>query len=104
MHIGDLLQMVADHPDADIARYGVPDDRIHTDLDACMKAAQLNLAILCCATADHASMTERLAPHFEASGGHLFVEKLFAASADDARRVIAAMNGVGPLAINWPLA
>ena len=119
MHMGDLLQMVADHSGAEIAglydpdrsrmsaaieAHGVPDERVHTDLDACMEAARPDLAILCCATAEHAAMTERLAPHLKASGGHLFVEKPFAASADDARRMIGAMEGVGRMAINWPLA
>ena len=116
MHMGDLLRMVHEHPDAEIAglydpdparmrdaaaAFGVPDDRLHTDLDACMTAARPDLAILCAAPGDHAAMTERLAPY----GAHLFVEKPFAASADDARRMIAAMEGTGKLmAINWPLA
>ena len=116
MHMGDLLRMVHEHPEAEIAglydpdparmrdaaaAFGVPEDRLHTDLDACMEAARPDLAILCSAPADHAAMTERLAPH----GAHLFVEKPFAASADDARRMIAAMEGTGRLmAINWPLA
>ena len=116
MHMGDLLRMVHDHPDAEIAglydpdparmaaaveTFGVPADRVHTDLDACMAAAKPDLAILCSAPADHAAMTERLAAH----GAHLFVEKPFASSADDARRMIAAMERAGrQMAINWPLA
>ena len=115
MHMGDLLQMVADHPEAEIAAlydpdpakmqtaiaaHGVPDDRVFTDFDACMDAGPYDMALLCCATADHATMTERLAPH----GMHIFVEKPFAASADDARRMIAALEGTGKqMAINWPL-
>ena len=116
MHMGDLLRMVHEHPQAEIAglydpdparmadaaaAFDVPPERLHTDLDACMAAARPDLAILCSAPADHAAMTERLAPH----GAHLFVEKPFAASADDARRMIAAMEGTGrQMAINWPLA
>jgi glucose-fructose oxidoreductase len=65
-----------------------------------MAAGPYDMAILCCTTADHADYTERLAPH----GCHVFVEKPFAASADDARRMIAAMEGTGQqLIINWPL-
>lgn len=116
MHMGDLLRMVHDHPDADIgglydpdparmasaaATFGVPQDRLFTDLDACMAAVKPDLSILCSATADHATMTERLAAH----GTNVFVEKPFAASADDARRMIAAMDKAGKvMAINWPLA
>jgi len=115
MHMGDLLRQVSDHPKAEIAgiydpdrarmqgaidNFGIPEDRVFTDFDACMSAGPYDMAILCCATADHADFTERLAPH----GVHLFVEKPFAASAADARRMIAAMAGTGrQMAINWPL-
>ncbi len=115
MHMGDLLRMVTDHPDAEIcgiydpdpqkmaaaiAAFGIPPDRVFTDLDACM-ATGPDLAILCATTADHAEYTERLAPH----GVHVFVEKPFAANVADARRMIAAMADTGKLmAINWPLA
>lgn len=116
MHMGDLLRMVAEHPDAEIAglhdpdparmapaakTFGVPEDKLFTDLDACMEAARPDLAILCAATADHADVAERLMAH----GCNLFVEKPFAASAADARRMMAAMAGTGfRMAINWPLA
>ncbi|MEM7694153.1 MAG: Gfo/Idh/MocA family oxidoreductase [Pseudomonadota bacterium] len=115
MHMGDLLQMVADHPDAEIAAifdpsreametaiesHAVPETRVFTDFDAAMAAGPYDLAILCAATADHAAYTARLAPH----GVHLFVEKPFAASAADARAMIAAMAATGKqMAINWPL-
>lgn len=115
MHMGDLLAMVDAHPDAEIAavfdpdrdrmadaiaKHGIADDRVFTDFDACMAAGPYDMALLCAATAEHADWTERLAPH----GLHVFVEKPFAASADDARRMIAAMAGTGrQLCINWPL-
>ena len=115
MHMGDLLAMVDAHPEAEIAglfdpdaarmadaaaRHGVPPERLFTDFDACMAAGPYDMAILCAATAEHAAWTERLAPH----GVHVFVEKPFAASAEDARRMIAAMEGTGKqLVINWPL-
>jgi predicted dehydrogenase len=66
-----------------------------------MKATNPDLAILCAATAEHATYTERLASH----GTHVLVEKPFAASVADARRMVAAMQPAGKqLAINWPLA
>jgi glucose-fructose oxidoreductase len=115
MHMGDLLRLVHAHPEAEIAGLYDPDlakmqsvaapfevapDRFFTDFDACMAAGPYDMAILCAATADHAAFVERLAPH----GLHLFVEKPFAASVTDARRMIAAMAGTGKqMAINWPL-
>lgn len=114
MHMGDLLRMVDAHPDAEIAalwdpdparmasaveKFGIAEDRVFTDLDACLATAP-DMAILCSAPASHAEMTERIA----AAGIHVFVEKPFAASADDARRMIAAAEKAGrTLAVNWPL-
>jgi len=116
MHMGDLLRMVDTHPDAEIvglfdpdrakmqsvaAPFNIPGDRLFTDFYECMKASNADLAILCAATADHASYTERLAAY----GVHVFVEKPFAASVADARHMMAAMEASGKrLAINWPLA
>ena len=115
MHMGDLLRCVHDHPDAEIAgifdpdrstmqraidTFGIPEDRVFTDFDACMTAAKPDLAILCAATANHADYTKRLA----AFGVHVFVEKPFAASVADARAMIEAVKPTGKyLAINWPL-
>jgi glucose-fructose oxidoreductase len=116
MHMGDLLRLVHDHPDAEIAgifdpdparmaraiqTFQIPPDRVFTDFDTCMAATRPDLTILCAATADHATYAERIAPY----NSHLFVEKPFAASVTDARRMIAAMRPTGKLmAINWPLA
>lgn len=115
MHMGDLLRMAFEHPGAEIAgvfdpdrakmrgaveAFGLPQERVFTDLDACL-ATRPDLAILCAATADHADYVERLARH----GVHVMVEKPFAASVADARRMIAAMAPTGKmLAVNWPLA
>jgi glucose-fructose oxidoreductase len=114
MHMGDLLRQVAEHPDAEIAgifdpdrsrmesaiaTFAIPEDRVFTDLEACL-ATGADLAIVCSATARHAETVEAIAPH----GINVMVEKPFAASATDARRMIAAMQGRGRLAVNWPLA
>ena len=76
MHMGDLLRQVSEHPDAEIAgiydpdrsrmasaiaSFGIPDDRVFTDLDACL-AAGGDLAIVCSATARHAETVEAIAP------------------------------------------
>lgn len=116
MHMGDLLRLVHSHPDAEIVgifdpdrakmeaaikNFSIPEDRVFIDFDECMKATNPDLAILCAATADHASYTEQLAAYRT----HVIVEKPFASSVADARRMIAAMKPKGQiLAINWPLA
>jgi predicted dehydrogenase len=114
MHMGDLLRMVHAQPGAELAgifdpdrsrmawaidAFAIPPDRVFTDLDACM-ATRPDLAILCAATADHAAYVKRLAAY----GCHVLVEKPFAASVAEARRMIAAMPADRLLAINWPLA
>jgi glucose-fructose oxidoreductase len=116
MHMGDLLMQVAEHPDAEIAgihdpdrsrmeaaiaRFGIPADRVFTDLDACLATPGADLAIVCSATAEHANSVEAIARR----GINAVVEKPFAANAADARRMIAAMEKAGKrLAVNWPLA
>jgi len=116
MHMGDLLREVAGHGEAEIAgiydpdparmaaavaRFSIPEERVFTDLDACLSRTGADLAIICSATAEHANTVERVAPY----GLHILVEKPFAASVADARRMLAAMEGTGRrLAINWPLA
>ncbi|MGR3661437.1 MAG: Gfo/Idh/MocA family protein [Paracoccaceae bacterium] len=115
MHMGDLLRLVQEHPDAEIVGlfdpdrskmqqaaedFSIPDDRIFTDFDTCMTQSKPDLAILCAAPADHADYTEKLARY----DCHVFVEKPFAASVEDARRMMVAMQATGKiLAINWPL-
>ncbi len=116
MHMGDLLRLVAAHPDAELTgiydpdrtrmqaaveAFGIHEARVFTDFDTCMAAAKPDLAILCSAPAAHADYTDRLAT----AGAHVFVEKPFASSIADARRMIAATEAAGKvLAINWPLA
>ena len=104
MHMGDLLRLVHDHPQAEIAglfdpnratmdravaQFAIPEDRVFTDFDACMKATRPDLAILCAATADHARYTERLAAY----GVHVFVEKPLA---DNAGRKAEPTRGLEP--------
>lgn len=116
MHMGDLLRMVHTNPDTElvgifdpdrarmesaIRTFSLPATHVFTDFDACMREAKPDLALLCAATAEHATYTRKLAAY----GVHVFVEKPFAASVEDARDMIAAMQPTGKLlAINWPLA
>jgi glucose-fructose oxidoreductase len=116
MHMGDLLRAAAAHPDAElagihdpdrakmaqaIANFAIPNERVFTDLETCLTRSGADLAIVCSATGTHAETVARIAPH----GMHVLVEKPFAASVTDARRMIDAMAPTGHrLAINWPAA
>jgi predicted dehydrogenase len=115
MHMGDLLRMVHEHPNAEIVgicdeeearmqasadNFGVPEDRVFSDYRACLEQAQPDFVILCPATAEHGEWTEKVAPY----GVDILVEKPFAASLAEADRMIAALEATGKqLAINWPM-
>lgn len=114
-HMGDLLRMVFDHPRAEIVgicddqparmqaaihNFAIPEDRVFTDYRPCLEKTKPDLVILCPATARHASVVEKVAPY----GPHLLVEKPFAATLQEADRMIAAARARRvQLAINWPL-
>ena len=115
MHMGDLLRMVHDHPNAEIvgicdtqpdrmasaiANFSIAADRVFTDHSACLEQTQPDIIILCPATAEHAEWTEKVAPF----GTHILMEKPFASTLAEADRMIAAMAATGKeLIINWPL-
>ena len=101
IHMGDLLREVFNHPDAEIAgiydpdrsrmqgavdNFMIPPDRVFTDLDECMSTAKADLAIICARTGEHADVVEKVAAHKV----NVLVEKPFAASVADARRIIAS--------------
>jgi len=114
-HMGDLLRMAHNHPDAEITaicdpdparmvdaqrNFNLRDDQLFTDPAACLDATRPDLLILCPAAARHAEWVERVAPW----GIPVMVEKPFAASVAEADRMIAAMAASNaPLAINWPI-
>jgi predicted dehydrogenase len=114
-HMGDLLKMAHDHPNAEIvgvadeqperienaiASFGIDGAQAFTDFQQCLDQTKPDVVILCPATAGHADWTERVAP----AGVHILMEKPFAASLADADRMTAAMKQTGKeLAINWPL-
>ncbi len=116
MHMGDLLRMVAEHPNAEIVgladetparmqtaatNFGIGAERCYTDYRRCLEETRPDVAILCPSTATHADWVERVAPF----GVHILVEKPFAASVAEADRMIAAVAATGKtLVINWPLA
>ena len=115
MHMGDNLRMAFEHPNAeivalcdeDISRttraaktFGISSEKIFSDCDACLKATQPDLVLLCPATARHGEWVCRVVPYKV----HVIVEKPFAASLSEADAMIAAMRPSGKLlAINWPL-
>jgi glucose-fructose oxidoreductase len=115
MHMGDLLRMVLEHPQAELVgvsddypervwpvleRLGVGVEKYFPFYSNCIEDTAADVAILCPATADHAEWTEKVME----LGVHVLIEKPFAASLADADRMIAAMKRSGKqLAINWPL-
>ena len=115
MHMGDLLRMCHKNPGVEIvgicderrermraaaASFDLPKGRVFTDPDRCLRETGPDFVILCPATARHADYVERVAPY----GVHILVEKPFAASLQEADRMIAAARRSGRLlAINWPL-
>jgi len=114
-HMGDLLRMVHDHPNAEIVgicdeqparmqeairNFGLSEAQVFTDVAACLEKTKPDIVVLCPAAARHAQWTELVAPY----GVHVIMEKPFAASVAEADRMIAAMAKTGKqLAINWPL-
>ncbi len=116
MHMGDLLRMAHEHPDAEIAgicdddasrmqdtaqRFGIAPERVYTDYRKCLEETRPDIAILCPSTAQHGEWVQKVAPF----GTHILVEKPMAASLAEADAMIAAMQATGKtLVINWPLA
>lgn len=117
MHQGDLLRLVHQHPDAQIAgifgnqasrmahaqaTFNISADRVFTDWAACeARLADLkpDVALVCSTTAEHGLWTQRLA----ARGMHVLLEKPFATDLADADRAIAASRAAKTrLFINWP--
>ncbi len=116
MHMGDLLRMTGEHPDAEIVGISdetqsrmestaktldIPADRIFSDYDQCIRQTKPDVIILCPATATHGLWVERIAPY----GTHILVEKPMAATLAEADAMIKAVEATGKtLVINWPLA
>lgn len=114
-HMGDLLRMAAECPNAEIVgvsdedlgriepivqRRGIPRDRVFADYRHCLETTKPDLVILCPAAARHGEWVEKVAP-FDV---HILVEKPFAATLAEADHMIAAQAKTGKLlAINWPL-
>jgi predicted dehydrogenase len=113
-HMGDLLRMVHEHPGAELVgicdeqpgrmeeaarKFGIPPERVFTDVKACMVQARPEVVILCPAAARHGEYVKLVAPY----GVHVMVEKPFAASLAEADAMVAAMPAGKLLAINWPL-
>ena len=116
LHMGDNLRMAFEHEDVEIVgvcderpermqqaveNFSIPQDRVFSDYRACLEQTRPDIVLLCPATAEHGEWTEKVAPF----GVHIIMEKPFAATLEEADRMIAAMADTGKLlAINWPLA
>ena len=114
-HMGDLLQMAHEHPQAEIvgicdeqparmeaaaSAHGLASDRVFTDYRECLEQTRPDVVILCPAATEHGLWTKRVAEY----GVHVLMEKPFAGSLAEADEMIAAQAATGKLlAINWPL-
>lgn len=114
MHMGDLLRMAHDHPEAEISgicdefperlqsvaeNFSISPARIFSDYRKCLETCRPDLVILCPNTVQHADWVERVAPY----GPHLLLEKPFAYNLSDADRILAALRPGQRLLVNWPL-
>jgi len=113
-HMGDNLQRIVDHPDAElvgicdpqadrmqeaIETFSVPAERVFTDYAECLEKTRPDIVVLCPAAADHGMWTERMM----AFGVDVIIEKPMAASLAEADAMIAAAERAGRrLAVNWP--
>lgn len=116
MHMGDLLRLAHEHPnaeivgvaDADLTRvapiadtFGIPIERRYADYRQCLEETKPDIALLCPKTGLHSEYVRNVAPY----GTHILVEKPMATSLADADAMIGAMQATGKtLVINWPLA
>ncbi|MBV9866585.1 MAG: Gfo/Idh/MocA family oxidoreductase [Abitibacteriaceae bacterium] len=116
MHMGDLLRLAHEHPqaeivgvaDEDLARVGpvadkfdIPTERRYTDFRQCLEETKPDIVLLCPKTGLHGEYVKNVAPY----GTHILVEKPMAASLEDADTMIRAMEATGKtMVINWPLA
>jgi predicted dehydrogenase len=114
-HMGDLLRMTFEHPEAEIVgvcdedagrmadsirNFKISQESVFSDVDECIEKSRPDFVILCPATGRHAEYVERVAPHRVG----ILVEKPFAASVEQADRMMAAARRHKVmLAINWPL-
>ncbi len=114
-HVGDLLRMVVNHPQAELvgvyddsrervlevlSGIGLPSHLVMDDVRWLLERSKPDLIILCPAAKRHAEWVEKVA----SSGAWLLVEKPFAASIEEARRMVLACRSHGSnLVINWPL-
>ena len=114
-HMGDLLRMTHEHPDAEIVgvchtdrermaaaikNFAIPPTQVFTDYRECLERTRPDIVILCPSTGSHADWVLKVAPY----DVHVLLEKPFAADLAAADRMIAAMAKTRKqFIINWPL-
>jgi glucose-fructose oxidoreductase len=115
MHMGDLLRLVVDHPDAEVVgvwhkepskptevleRLGLPKSLRFDDWRQCIEVTKPTAAVVCSSTGGHREWVCNVAEY----DLDILAEKPFAANVADADAMIEAVEGRGNmLAINWPL-
>ncbi len=79
---------------------GLGPDQVYPNLDALCGTARPEVVVCCASNAGHAPVVEALAPR----GIHVMVEKPFAATLDEADRMLRAVPKGVVLMCNWPVA
>lgn len=116
MHMKELLRMVQEHPDASlegvcdeapekigyaVQKFSIPEDRVFTDVAGCLEKTKPHIVILCPSPARHRKRVEQVVPY----DVHILLGKPFAASLEDADKIISHMESTGKkMAVHWPLA
>ena len=117
-HMGDLLGLVEENPDAEIVgicdenqeestlglwdtaeHFGLNDEQVYTDHHVCLQETDPDIVLLCPIPAEHADWVEKVAEYDVA----VILEKPLATSLDHADRILEAMAD-RTFVINWPLA
>ena len=80
---------------------GLEPERVYANLDDLCDGARPEVVVCCASNAGHAPVVEALAPR----GIHVMIEKPFAATLEQADRMLRAIDGGGTRVMcNWPIA
>ncbi len=81
------------------SEHGVPADALFTDVDECMTRTRPDLVILCPAAGRRVELVEKIAKYDCA----VILDKPFAVSVEQARRMVELLGSERTFVVNWPL-
>ena len=96
-----LVDPVAERADRLRQALGLGPEQVYRGVEALCDGARPEVVVCCASNAGHAPVVEALAPR----GIHVMIEKPFAATLEQADRMLRAIDGGGArLMCNWPIA